>query len=213
MSHRRDWTFSEKRTMWKRLMDLLFHTGEKVDPLHFAGRLLLLTVLAVMSVGFLKSSIESNYVGHSFMHLVNLPFHEAGHVVFRPFGRIMHSLGGSLGQIIMPLVCMLVLLLRTRDNFGASVALWWCGESVLDIAPYIQDARYMNLPLLGGNTGSSAPYGFHDWNFILSELNLMDHYRGIASFAQFSGKMIMVLAFIWGLAVLARQFIRLRSSR
>lgn len=34
----------------------------------------------------------------SFMHLVNLPFHEAGHIIFSPLGRLqMPLLGGSTG--------------------------------------------------------------------------------------------------------------------
>jgi hypothetical protein len=50
----------------------------------------------------------------SFWHLVNLPFHEAGHIIFRPFGRLMTSLGGSMMQVLVPLVCMAVFLVKTR---------------------------------------------------------------------------------------------------
>lgn len=164
-----------------------------------------LLLLLLWSLRFLGASIESNYVGRSFMHLVNLPFHEAGHLVFRPFGRIMHSLGGSLGQVIMPLTCALVLLVKTRDPFGASVALWWTGESVLDIAPYINDARRMTLQLLGGNTGAAAPYGFHDWNFILTELGALSSTRRLAQAVGTAGKSLMVLALLWGASVLLRQ--------
>jgi hypothetical protein len=69
------------------------------------------------------------------LHLVNLPFHEAGHVIFSPFGRFMQVLGGTLGQLLMPTICMAVLLLRTREAFGAAVALWWLGENFMDVAP------------------------------------------------------------------------------
>ena len=50
------------------------------------------------------------------------------------------ALSGSLTQIAIPLLC-LVALARHGDRFGASVALWWTGESLLDLAPYIADAR------------------------------------------------------------------------
>jgi len=103
------------------------------------------------------------------MHLVNLPFHEGGHVVFSFFGsRLLTSLGGSLMQLIIPLTCAAVLLFRTRDPFGAALAVWWLGESFVDLAPYIADARALSLTLLGGGTGATTPYGFHYWNFILN---------------------------------------------
>ena len=39
----------------------------------------------------------------SMLHLPNLIFHEAGHVLFAPFGRFMTVLGGSLFQFALPL--------------------------------------------------------------------------------------------------------------
>ncbi len=201
-----------EQSILKRILNYLFHTKEEIEIVYFVGRLIVFTFLFIWSIKFLQSSIESNYVGRSFMHLVNLPFHEAGHIVFRPLGRVIHSLGGSLGQVIMPLICTLVLLIRTRDTFGASIGLWWTGESILDMAPYINDARSMSLQLLGGNTGVSAPYGFHDWNFILTELNLLRHDHLIANIAATGGKLIMSISLLWGILLLIRQFNRLKSS-
>lgn len=197
-------------SLWKRVISYIFHTRDDIETVYFIGRLIVFILIFLWGLKFLQSSIESNYVGRSFMHLVNLPFHETGHIVFRPLGQVMHSLGGSLGQVIMPLVCTLVLLIRTRDTFGASIALWWTGESILDIAPYINDAGSMSLQLLGGNTGASAPYGFHDWNFVLSELNLLRHDHLIANLTAVGGKMIMTISLLWGLVLLIRQFKRLK---
>jgi hypothetical protein len=64
----------------------------------------------------------------------------------------------------------------------------------------------MTLPLLGGNTGASAPYGFHDWNYILTELNLVRHDTAIAGLSAFTGSALMLLAVLWGAVVLHRQF-------
>jgi len=201
---------TEERSSLKRIIDYMFHTKDKIEIVYFIGRLIVFIFLFIWSIKFLHSSIESNYVGKSFMHLVNLPFHETGHIVFRPLGRVIHSLGGSLGQVIMPLICTLVLLIKTRDTFGASVGLWWTGESILDMAPYIADARSMSLQLLGGNTGASSPYGFHDWNFILSELNLLKHDHLIANITATGGKLIMSFSLLWGLVLLIKQFRRLK---
>lgn len=169
-------------------------------------RAALLLFLAVWGIRFVLSPIEQNYPGRSFMHLVNLPFHEAGHVLARPLPPVVTSLGGTLGQLAMPLICMLVLLFRTRDPFGASVALWWLGESHIDVAPYVNDAASLTMPLLGGNTGYSSPYGFHDWQLILTETGLLEHYRTIALLFHWTGSLLILLAVAWGTAVLVRGF-------
>ncbi|HXH71574.1 MAG TPA: hypothetical protein VNI58_02025 [Mariprofundaceae bacterium] len=185
---------------------------DAANPLLFYGRVFVLVLIAWFSWHLIPAPLASNAAGASFLHLVNLPFHEAGHIIFRPFGRFMTSLGGSLGQLLMPLVCLFVLRFKTRDAFGAAVCLWWFGENFLDMAPYINDARSLSLPLVGGNVGHEAPYGFHDWEFILSESGLLRYDHTLARIAQFSGSMIMLAAMIWGGYWLWRQY-RLLNGR
>ena len=105
--------------------------------------------------------------------LINLPFHEAGHIFFSPFGRFLHVLGGSLLQVIIPAVCLVAFLIR-REPFSASIGLWWVGQSFIDMAPYINDARAGQLMLIGGVTGQEAP-DFHDWNVLLSMTGLLNY--------------------------------------
>jgi hypothetical protein len=155
--------------------------------------------------------MESNTIGSSFWHLVNLPFHEAGHIIFRPFGRFMTSLGGTLAQLLMPLICLVVFIIKTRDPFGASFSLWWLGENFMDIAPYINDARSLTLPLLGGNIGRTSPYGFHDWEFILKESGLIEYDHLLAHFSYKIGTVLMICAFLWGGYILFQQFKNLPS--
>jgi hypothetical protein len=111
----------------------------------------------------------------------------------------------------MPATCLWVLLVRTGDPFGASVALWWLGENFLDIAPYINDARAGQLPLLGGNYGHSSPYGFHDWEYILTETGLLHMDRSLAQISHALGSLIMTLALAWGTATLYRQYAAFRQ--
>jgi len=151
-----------------------------------------------------------SYAMNSFLHNINLPFHEAGHVLFRLFGSFLHSLGGSIGQLLMPVICLVVLLLKTRDAFGSAVCLWWFGENFIDLAPYINDARSLSLPLVGGNFGHSSPYGFHDWEFILTESGLLRFDHAIARFAHFMGSWLMILAIAWAALLMLRQYQELR---
>ena len=194
------------------LAALLLPEQVATDPILIGARGLLWLVLAIWGLRLMLSSVESGVVGESVLHLVNLPFHEAGHVFFRPFGPFITSLGGTLGQLLMPAICLGVLLVRTRDPFGAAVCLWWLGESFLDIAPYIADARARVLPLVGGGTGQSSPYGYHDWEYLLTESGLLHLDRALGGLSHLTGALLMLAALAWGLLLLRRQW-RLRQGR
>ena len=189
----------------RRIAELFLPARQTGDPVALVARAVLLAVLLVWGLQLSMASVASNAAGESFLHLVNLPFHEFGHILFRPFGQFMASLGGTLGQLLMPLICFGTLLISTRDPFGASVALWWLGENFLDIAPYINDARAGQLPLLGGNFGHSAPYGFHDWEYILTESGLLHLDQALARTSYLIGTLIMLAALAWGAILLYRQ--------
>ena len=94
----------------------------------------------------------------------------------------------------------------TRDAFGAGVCLWWTGQNFLDLAPYIDDAQAGVMPLIGGNTGRTSPYGFHDWEFLLTETGLLSYDHALARFAHIFGCLVMVVGIIWSGLVLYRHF-------
>lgn len=193
------------------LRELLLPTVAEVNPWWFAGRAVVLAGLMVWSGFFITASMESGYAIESFLHNVNLLFHEAGHIVFRPFGELLTVLGGSLLQLLMPLLCAGTFLLKERNAFGAAVAVWWVGENFLDIAPYVNDARARVLPLLGGVTGQDVP-GYHDWEVILGRLGWLRQDHLIAMTLHGIGVVLMLGAWGWGGAVLHGQFRRLRAS-
>lgn len=83
----------------------LIESDTTTDSMTFYGRAALLVVLVWWGWKFITTPLETNYTGESFLHLINLPFHEAGHLIFIPFGRFMTILGGSLGQVLMPIIC------------------------------------------------------------------------------------------------------------
>ncbi len=170
----------------------------------FAGRVLLWVGLAVWSLFFVFSPFTANFAGQSFLHGVNLLFHEAGHVIFGFFGDFLRVLGGTLGQLLMPTICFAALLLHQRDPFTAAVALWWVGENLLDIAPYVGDARARELMLLGGVTGRDVP-GYHDWEQLLGWLGWLEADRFLAVTLHGLGVAGLLLALAWGAFVLTRQ--------
>lgn len=144
-------------------------------------------------------------IGSSFMHNINLVFHEAGHVIFTPLGRFMQVLGGSLLQVLVPLIVCGAFLWKEQNPFGASVGLWWTGQSLMDVAPYINDARNGQIMLLGGTTGAETT-GYHDWETLLTMMNMMEKDHAIAGFVDGLGVLVMLTAFLWGGELLRRQF-------
>ncbi len=99
------------------------------------------------------------------VHNVNLVFHEAGHMIFAVFGNeTLTILGGSLGQLLIPLIVAVAFFMR-RDYPGFAFGVFWMFESLLDVALYMQDARELKLQLIGG-LGMEA----HDWR------NLFNHW-------------------------------------
>ena len=179
------------------LKRLLLEIEPEYGTIAFWGGASMLAALAVLSWTVAVSSFSGSGNPGGFMHYVNLPFHEAGHIIFRPLGSFMASLGGSLGQLIMPLICAAAFLVFKRDPFAASVCLWWFGENFFDLAPYIDDAQRLTLPLLGGNTGADSPYGFHDWEYILTEIGRLSHAHTIARSARVAGVLFMGLSISW----------------
>ena len=123
------------------------------------------------------------------MHVVDLVFHEAGHVLFAPFGAFMTALGGSLLQVMVPIVCA-VAFARKQDGFGAAVAAWWAGQNLVDLGPYIADARALQMELLGGATGAEVEG--HDWEAILTALGWLHRDRQLGMAAHVIGTLVMV---------------------
>ena len=195
---------TEQNSFFQQIMALIM--PEPVSRPFFIGRVMVFLFFLVWGMRLMSTTIASNAVGMSFMHMINLPFHEAGHILFSPFGAFITSLGGTLAQILMPTICTLVLLLKHHDQFGGSITFWWVAENFLDIAPYINDARAGVLPLIGGNFGHSAPYGFHDWEYLLTESGLLRYDHQIASIAFFTGSILMLVSYLWTGTLLYREY-------
>ena len=150
------------------------------------------TVIAIIaSIYFLWCAYDpSNAV---FMHLIDTPIHEAGHVFFRILGEFMGIAGGSLFQIIVPMVFCGYFVWH-KKMFSAAIVLFWVGNNFLDVYVYANDAVVMQLPLLSGVTGSEG--GFHDWNYLLTETGLINSTPIIAKIIRFIGTIITFVAII-----------------
>jgi hypothetical protein len=149
--------------------------------------------LAIWTFQFARTPLSPDAMD-SFLHLPDLVFHEAGHVIFSPFGQFMTVLGGSLLQVLIPIIAA-VAFFRQEQLFNVAIMGWWAGQNLVDLAPYIADARSLSLVLLGGRTGAEVEG--HDWEFILTQLGMTHLDQGIGTAAHALGIVIMIGALIY----------------
>ena len=127
-------------------------------------------VIKVCFALFLVWSSARLYLHHTdwiFMSGINLIFHEAGHVLFYPFGEFIRVLGGTLVEIIVPIIVITHFKLA-RNVFAAGFGFWWLSVTFWSISVYAGDARAQILPLLGGDNV------YHDWTYMLGSLGLLE---------------------------------------
>lgn len=118
----------------------------------------------------------------------NLLFHEAGHPIVGLFSRRLEPYGGTLGQLLFPVV-LAVSFWRKGQTLSFAGAVIWFFENGLNIARYMADARQQELPLVGG--------GHHDWHEILSRWNLLQHDAALGAAVQVIAWLGMVAACLW----------------
>jgi hypothetical protein len=158
-----------------------------------AARWFAIVVLAVLTWRFARAPLDGSRFD-SFLHLPDLVFHEAGHVLFRPFGEFATVLGGSLFQVLVPVICAITFAYQHRNWFAASVSAWWAGQNLADLAPYIADARRLQLVLLGGRTGAEVEG--HDWEFLLTRLGWLHLDRALGQAAHVAATVVMIGALV-----------------
>jgi hypothetical protein len=197
-------------TFTESVRDFLFPPRPDIGRMEFPMLVIIFLVFTAWGIHFIGMDFRNNEIGRSFLHNVDLIFHEAGHFFFIPLGHLMMLIGGSLFQVLLPFILVFAFLLVNRDGFGASICLWWTGQSLMDLAPYIADARAMRLPLLGGGTGVDSP-GLHDWNNILGYFGWLEYDIQIANWVDIAGSTILVVALLWGLTMLVSYYRELYS--
>lgn len=181
----------------ERFMDLL--SGLRDDARSWAhgrqpfARIALLVYLLYAGI---RHAVDPTY--RSWFAGITLAFHEMGHIVFSPLGRTLMLLGGSIFQVLIPLIAGLYLWLRQRDYFGAAVGGAWLSYASWEMAAYIDDANKERLALVG-----FGDHPQHDWATLLTGWRLLNHCETIASlvrvgaFAVWAGSMALAVWLCW----------------
>jgi hypothetical protein len=150
----------------------------------------LVLALGIAAYGFVRVTNPEHW---DLLDDANLAIHEAGHVLFQPFGDPLVVLGGSLFQVMVPLAFVGYFLVR-REPYSASIVAAWVGVSLTNVALYIADARAQELPLLGGENV------IHDWWYLLIEWDLLSSDLAIARWVRLAGALAVVVSVAGGIA-------------
>ncbi len=162
------------------------------QPISTAG-----TIATVLGCGWLMLLLYTDKDGFLLiLDSVNLAIHEFGHPFFGIFGESLGLWGGTLMQLLVPLV-LAGAFWRQRSALSMCIVGVWFFENFLNIARYIADARAQELPLVGG--------GEHDWANILGRHGLMDQDLAIASVVRTTGWIGMIAFVLLAVALWYRQ--------
>ena len=135
-------------------------------------------------LGYLLLTAEDGFI---FLDHANLVFHEAGHPIFGLFSQTLGLYGGTIGQLVFPIVAAAAFWAQ-REPVSYAVASVWFFENFLNIARYMADARAQVLPLVGG--------GEHDWTEIFSRWGVLNSDTAIAHAVAIAGWVGMLG--VWG---------------
>lgn len=102
-----------------------------------------------------------------FIDFINLLIHEGGHGVFSIFGEFIYAAGGTIMQLLIPLLFVIVNV-RTKYFILAQWSAIWLMQNMINVSVYMADARARVLPLLGGNKVR------HDWTYLFNQMGVLE---------------------------------------
>jgi hypothetical protein len=133
---------------------------------------------------------EWPFVYRQYYHWIILPIHEGGHFLFMFFGRTLASLGGSFWQVMFPL--LLAFVAFRKRSFFTYIYLTLAGAHLIPVAPYIFDANFRVLQLLGPKHG-------HDWyNLLYIQRNWIEYAAPLSQIAYFGGILLGFFGIAFG---------------
>lgn len=153
-------------------------------------------VLRLLAVPLLVAYAARRFANAEYWDLLDdldLAIHDAGHLVFQPFGDHGMTMGGSLFQVLVPLA-FAAYFAKRRERFATAIVLAWVAVNLLNVALYIGDARAQELPLLGGENS------VHDWWYLLTEWDALALDRDIARGVRMAGALAWTLSVAGALA-------------
>ncbi|MEI6237929.1 MAG: hypothetical protein WCP15_00150 [bacterium] len=149
-------------------------------------------ILFALVVGAYVYYFSLDPYSHQIFHSLNLVIHEAGHTLFMIGGDFLSLAGGTILQLLVPLIFVMYFWSKNQ-KYSASILLAWFAANFFDVQIYVADAVKMQLPLLGGDNV------IHDWNEILFRLNALQYTDQIASFFNIAGIFLLITSVVFAI--------------
>jgi len=129
-----------------------------------------------------------NRSGSLFLDYLKLIIREGGHFFFSWLGYTITILGGTLGELLVPLWCGLYFF-RQRELTAAAFGSFWFFENFLYIGTYVADTRAVALPLVG--------CGDHDWEILFEQWGVLRYDQRIGGITRDLGWLGMLAVIAW----------------
>jgi hypothetical protein len=126
--------------------------------------------------------------GFLIIDYVNLIIHEGGHFFFSWFGHTIMILGGSLGELLVPLLGAAYFWWKRETTAVAFCSVWFF-ENFLYIGTYMADARTSALPLVGSEES--------DWTILFAQWGLLVKDQQIGATTRALGWLGMLATVAW----------------
>ncbi len=151
---------------------------------------------------FLLYAIGKQGGDFAFLDSGNLVIHEGGHALFGHFGDFLGVAGGTILQLLVPLLLALAFHVR-RQPVGYALFLLILFENLFYVAKYMSDARaqagsYVAIGV-GAMEGLEDPL-MHDWYNLFSRFGLLPYDTRIAAIVfkiGWAGMLATVAWFAW----------------
>jgi len=143
---------------------------------------------------FFADPLATDFFGGGLKGLT-LAIHDAGHVIFRFAGDYICAAGGTINQLIVPIILGFSFY-RQRDYFALSFAGAWFSFSLSDVAVYVGDASAMRLPLTSLGDPDKAE---HDWHYLLGTQGLLRFDTTIAFWTHVTSALVLIPSLALGI--------------
>lgn len=135
-----------------------------------------------------------NFNDYHVFRPLNLGIHELGHLIFGWAGQFIAAAGGTFTQLAAPVYGMWNFY-KQNDYFAIALCFGWLSTNLFEISLYMNDARAMQLPLVTvGDSGNVV----HDWNYLFTQMGVLQSDHIIGGFFWFFGILAMLICLCAG---------------
>lgn len=177
---------------------------KRLSSLGRTSRVVIAILMAFLLAGALQRDLPIPGLQYARMlsstagqYVLSIPLHELGHFAFAPFGETMRVLGGSLLEVLLPLL-LFAFFLAARCPQLAAFLLFIAGYHCIHVALYMATAHAPDSTLLLSLDQNPET---HDWWRLFTWWGLLEHDEQISTctiaVGMFIGLASMIALFVF----------------